>query len=128
MKMIRPQKSSERSKILFGAAWAHRKSQCDLVYCVNKKFNPNRSYSIPFQNHTQRWNLSGLGSHVAETRSDETSLQVTECQDAYAKLFFASVPGVPAINRWTSVHPYIAWSILLAEMMDVGAISFFRCI
>ena len=39
-------------------------------------------------------------------------------------MFFERQPGVPAINRWASAHPFIAYVQLFAGVQNIGRNTF----
>ena len=48
-------------------------------------------------------------------------------QAAFYKLFWKSLPGVPAENRWESFHPFVPWCICFCGLVGcLGARAFMR--
>ena len=41
--------------------------------------------------------------------------------NAVHKLWFQSLPGVPAENRWTSAGPYFSWALTMICILEMGA-------
>ena len=49
---------------------------------------------------------------------------VKSCADAIEDLCFSTLPGVPAENKWTSMHPFLAWLVLFVGLFMLGGEAF----